>query len=72
MGHTIEVIYTKKGQIKKAEGVKRPQEHLPPTTGRDAPSAGGVRPVGQHIRQVIPGDQLGDILYLFDRSGGHA
>ncbi|EMD34816.1 hypothetical protein CERSUDRAFT_125354 [Gelatoporia subvermispora B] len=60
-GHTLEVIYPIEGQPKKAEGVKRPQEHLPPTTGRDAPPAGDVCPVGQHINQVIPGDQLGDV-----------
>ncbi|EED82736.1 predicted protein [Postia placenta Mad-698-R] len=35
----------------------RPEEHLPPPTGRDAPPAADVPPQGRNIRQIIPGDQ---------------
>jgi len=52
-GHQYEAVFPKEPQ----GGARRAQEHLPPTTGRDAPPAGGVPPVGRNIRQVIPGDQ---------------
>ncbi|KAH9831187.1 uncharacterized protein C8Q71DRAFT_727014 [Rhodofomes roseus] len=59
-GHQYEAIFPKSGPPgpNGTAHANPPQEHLPPSTGRDAPPAAGVPPVGPHITQVIPGDQL--------------
>ncbi|KZT63829.1 hypothetical protein DAEQUDRAFT_747708 [Daedalea quercina L-15889] len=48
-GHHYNAIFPKE---------QRPQEHLPQSTGRDAPPEGGVPPIGKHINAIIPGDQI--------------
>lgn len=50
-GHHYIEVFPKEGPPKQSHGEKRPDEHLPPPTGRDRPPRG--------INQGIPADQGG-------------
>ncbi|KAH9928588.1 hypothetical protein B0H21DRAFT_712129 [Amylocystis lapponica] len=54
-GHQYDAMFPKEGQPQKSGGVLRPQEHLPPPTGRDAPP-GTVPPLGRNVLDVLPAD----------------
>jgi len=59
-GHNFVSVFPKEDQPQKAKsgGVRRPEEHLPPPTGRDAPPASyAPPPVGDNIREVVRGEQ---------------
>ncbi|KAI0726579.1 hypothetical protein C8Q72DRAFT_783436 [Fomitopsis betulina] len=54
-GHRYNAIFPTSDAAGNDNAPQRAQEHLPPSTVRDAPPASSAHPLGKH---VIPGDQL--------------